>query len=58
MFALLEAFGVIVVEAPRLDVEVCYVQDRHLGVLRAGLAPDRIAWCADWLLAEATRWAS
>ena len=47
---LLEALGVIVVEVPGLDVEVCYVSDRRVGLIRAGLPEAELYRAWHWLL--------
>jgi len=47
---LLSALGIIVVEVPGLDVEVCYVKDRRVGLIRAGLSDDAVRRAQDWLL--------
>ena len=47
---LLNALGVIVVEVPGLDVEVCYVSDRRVGLIREGLSEARLYRAWNWLL--------
>lgn len=47
---LLSALGVTVVEVPHLDVEVCYVSDRRVGLIRAGLPEVALRRAHDWLL--------
>lgn len=52
-FELVRRFGVRILEDPELDVDVCYVGERRLAIVRAGLDDFTRAWCADWLLSEA-----
>ncbi|TGY75719.1 hypothetical protein [Cellulomonas shaoxiangyii] len=47
---LLAILGIIVVEVPGLDVEVCYVSDRRVALIRAGLPERALRRCHDWLL--------
>ena len=51
---LLQVLGVTVVEVPELDVEVCYVSDRRVGLIRAGLPPKAQRRALDWLLQVAS----
>lgn len=51
---LLSALGVTVVEVPDLDVEVCYISDRHVGLIRAGLPEAALRRAYDWLLRVAS----
>jgi len=49
----LEALGMTVVEVPGLSVEVCYVEDVNVGLVRAGLTPQARRQVYDWLLSAA-----
>lgn len=47
--ALLHERDITVIEVPNLDVEVCYVEDRRVGLIRAGLPPRARASAEAWL---------
>lgn len=47
--ALLQMLGITVVEVPGLDVEVCYVDDRRVALIRAGLPAAALRRAHDWL---------
>lgn len=49
---LLWALGVSVVDVPGLDVQVCYVQDRRVALVRAGTEGEERLASLDWVLAE------
>lgn len=53
--AFLAGLGVVVVEVPSLDVEVCYVEDRRVGLIREGLPGAARRRAMDWLLEAAER---
>lgn len=49
----LAGLGVAVVEVPNLDVEVCYVEDRRVGLIREGLSDHARLRALLWLLEAA-----
>lgn len=53
-FDLVRRMGVRIIEDPELDVDICYVEDRHLAIVRGGLDLTTRQQAADWLLAEST----
>lgn len=47
---LLGVLGIVVVDVPGLDVEVSYVENVRVGLIRAGLDPGVRRKALDWLL--------
>lgn len=54
-FGVVEALGVIVVEVPGMDVDVAYIPDRHIGLVRKGLSMDERQDAADFFLMSLVR---
>lgn len=51
---LLSALGIFVAEVPELDVEICYVEDRRVALMRAGLAGEERDRALTWVISQST----